>query len=242
MSGVSLLKEDIELGEDTITNDFYYKNNVSNASVNVRLGFLRKVYSLLLIQLLATISVGVAFTFNAKIRLYVHNNDWLVSLTFLFAVIILIALHINRKSHPLNLILLAAFTVVEATTLSVVITFYDLQVVLQALVLTFVVVTSLTAFTFQTKRDFSAIGLGLFAALLILVIASFLQLILGSTFLEFLIAAGGALLFSLFIIYDTQMMMTKVSPEEYILATINLYLDIINLFMHLLHLLEVIRR
>lgn len=38
MSGVSLLKEDIELGEDTITNDFYYKNNVSNASVNVRLG------------------------------------------------------------------------------------------------------------------------------------------------------------------------------------------------------------
>jgi len=52
-----------------------------------------------------------------------------------------------------------------------------------------------------------------------------------------LIAVGGAILFSLFIVFDTHMMMHKLSPEEYMLAAINLYLDILNLFLHILRLL-----
>lgn len=51
-------------------------------------------------------------------------------------------------------------------------------------------------------------------------------------------AAGGAILFSLFIIFDTHMMMHKLSAEEYIMAAINLYLDIINLFLHILRFLN----
>lgn len=45
-----------------------------------------------------------------------------------------------------------------------------------------------------------------------------------------------------FIIYDTQMIMTRVSPEEYIIATIELYLDIINLFIEILKILDKINR
>ena len=49
----------------------------------------------------------------------------------------------------------------------------------------------------------------------------------------------GALIFSLYIVYDTQMMMGgkhkySLSPEEYIFAALNLYLDIINLFRYVL--------
>ena len=49
----------------------------------------------------------------------------------------------------------------------------------------------------------------------------------------------GALIFSLYIVYDTQMMMGgkhkySLSPEEYIFAALNLYLDIINLFRYIL--------
>ncbi|PIO34458.1 hypothetical protein AB205_0135270 [Aquarana catesbeiana] len=58
--------------------------------------------------------------------------------------------------------------------------------------------------------------------------------------LEIVLAAGGALLFCGFIIYDTHMLMHKLSPEEHIIASINLYLDVINLFLHLLRLLEAI--
>lgn len=60
--------------------------------------------------------------------------------------------------------------------------------------------------------------------------------------LEFMMAAGGGILFSLFIIFDLQMMIKKLSPEEYIMATINLYLDILNLFLHLLRLLNMMKK
>ena len=49
----------------------------------------------------------------------------------------------------------------------------------------------------------------------------------------------GALVFSLYIVYDTQMMMGgrhkySLSPEEYIFAALNLYLDFIQLFRYIL--------
>lgn len=49
-----------------------------------------------------------------------------------------------------------------------------------------------------------------------------------------MLGVAGALIFSLYIIYDTHMIMKKVSPEEYIHAAVLLYLDIINLFLEIL--------
>ena len=51
--------------------------------------------------------------------------------------------------------------------------------------------------------------------------------------------AIGAIIFSVYIVYDTQLMIGGkhkyfLSPEEYIFASLNLYLDIINLFMYIL--------
>ena len=48
----------------------------------------------------------------------------------------------------------------------------------------------------------------------------------------------GALIFSVYLVYDTQMMMGgghkySISPEEYIFAAVALYLDIINLFINI---------
>ena len=45
-------------------------------------------------------------------------------------------------------------------------------------------------------------------------------------------------IFTGFIVFDTQMIMKRVSPEEYIVATIELYLDIINLFIEILKIIE----
>ena len=51
--------------------------------------------------------------------------------------------------------------------------------------------------------------------------------------------SAGALVFSLYIVYDTQLMMGgkrkyALDPEEYIFAALNIYLDVINLFMYIL--------
>ena len=55
---------------------------------------------------------------------------------------------------------------------------------------------------------------------------------------EFIIAAGGVLLFSGFILYDTSNILRHYDVEDYTSATLALYLDILNLFLFLLRLLN----
>lgn len=59
-------------------------------------------------------------------------------------------------------------------------------------------------------------------------------------------ASIGALLFSIYLIYDTQMMLGgkhkySISPEEYIFAALTLYIDIINIFLYILTIIGVAR-
>ncbi|XP_047534996.1 uncharacterized protein LOC125069520 [Vanessa atalanta] len=66
-----------------------------------------------------------------------------------------------------------------------------------------------------------------------------LAIIFRSNILNILYAAAGALIFSLYLVYDTQLMMGgkhkySISPEEYIFAALNLYLDIVNIFLFIL--------
>lgn len=229
-------------GEDSIKNDFAYHNNVAGAAKHIRMAFLRKVYCLLGMQLTLTTLIAGVCLFTPVIKEFVHNNPWLLMVAFVASIGLLIALHIKRKETPINLILLAAFTVVEAYTIGVVVTFYQVGVVIQAFFLTAGVVIALTAYTFQTKRDFSSWGTGLFAGLWILILGGFMQIFIGGEFTDTAMAIGGALLFSGFIIFDTQMIMTRVSPEEYISATIELYLDILNLFLEILKILDKVNR
>ena len=56
------------------------------------------------------------------------------------------------------------------------------------------------------------------------------------------IAVLGAIVFSCFIVFDTYLLIHKLSPEEYIVAAINLYLDIINLFLEILKILDAMKK
>jgi len=235
-------QSDGEEGEAGIKNDFAFNNNVAGASKAVRLGFMRKVYSLLAIQLIMTTLIGATLIFTPGVKEMVQANSWMLLPAFLLSFGLLIGLHVKRKEHPVNLYLLAGFTVVEAYTVGVLATFYDQAIVVQAFFLTAAVVCGLTAFTFQTKRDFSNMGAALFTGLIVLILGGFIQMFVGGEITDTALAVGGAILFSLFIIYDTQMIMKRLNPEEYILATIELYLDIINLFIEILKILEKINR
>merc|ERR1712111_85779 len=143
--------------EAGLKGDFAYNNNVAGASKHVRLGFMRKVYGLLAVQLSITTLIGGVFLFTPGVKEFVQSKPVFLFPAFFLSIGLLIALHIKRKETPINLILLAAFTVVEAYTVGVLVTFFDQSVVIQAFFLTAAVVVGLTAFTFQTKHDFSNI-------------------------------------------------------------------------------------
>ncbi|MBN3283459.1 LFG4 protein, partial [Polyodon spathula] len=204
--------------------------------------FLRKVYSILSIQIILTTVTSAVFMYSDSIKNFVHASPALVLISAVGSLGLIFALAIYRHQHPVNLYLLLGFTLFEAVTVATAVTFYEYSVVLQAFALTAAVFVGLTAYTFQSRRDFSKLGAGLFACLWILIIASFMRLFFHNETVELVLAGAGALVFCGFIIFDTHLLMHKLSPEEYILASINLYLDIINLFLHLLRLLEAMKR
>jgi FtsH-binding integral membrane protein len=97
----------------------------------------------------------------------------------------------------------------------------------------------LTIFAFQTKWDFTIMGGALFVAVIILMIFGIVAIFIPGKTITLIYASCGALLFSLYLVYDTQLMMGgehkySISPEEYIFAALNLYLDIVNIFLYIL--------
>ena len=116
--------------------------------------------------------------------------------------------------------------------------------VIEALALTVGIFLSLTVLTLVSKRDFSGMGPFLYAMLTMIIIGSFIQMILAwgfgiySSVADVAICFAIAFVFSLYIIYDTYMIFNRLSPEEYIIAAVELYMDVINLFLALLRILQ----
>lgn len=246
MSNVMTMS-DLESGKPSAPAADYQKVNESDVPVmsvaekSVRQGFVRKVYGILSCQLLLTVLMAATFMKVESIRTFVITNPFMLYSAMFLAFGLLFALMVKKDEHPTNMYLLAAFTAVEAYTIGVVCATFEANgignLVLHAALLTAIVFLSLTVFTMQSKIDFSFMGAGLFSCLTILVCWSFMGALFGFP-RGYIFSLCGAVLFSLFIIYDTQMILNRLGPDDYIMASIDLYLDIINLFLFILDLLS----
>jgi FtsH-binding integral membrane protein len=127
----------------------------------------------------------------------------------------------------------------EAFTLGVVTAFFDNIIVLQALLITLGVFFGLTLFTFQSKYDFSGLAPWLFGGLIALMMTGLVGIFIPfGTTMDIIFAIGGCLIFSGHIVYDTYNINKRLSPDEFIMGSISLYLDFINLFLYILRLLN----
>lgn len=95
---------------------------------------------------------------------------------------------------------------------------------------------SLATLATVTKKDFSFMGKFLFIGLILLLVASFANLFLQIPALSLTISAIAVMIFSAYILFDVSRIVTG-GETNYVMATLALYLDIYNLFIHLLNLL-----
>ena len=115
------------------------------------------------------------------------------------------------------------------------------QIVMQALGTTALIFFALSAYVLTTRKDFSFMGGFLFVGLIAAVVCS-LGFVIAGMFGVYLplasVALSGviALLFSGFILYDTSAIIHG-GETNYLMATTRLYLDILNLFTSLLHII-----
>lgn len=208
----------------------------SRTSSNMAI-FVKQTYQLFAASLLAA-SVGayIGLGFAATIS----------SMYFVFVILefaVLFGLFAAKKKAGLNLVLLFAFTFLSGLTLAPLLTsILGLNggggIIANAFMLTTVAFGSLSVFAMNTKRDFSAMGKMLFITLIVVVVASLINIFLHSPIMQLVIASVSSILFSAFILYDTQNIL-KGRYETPIEGAIALYLDFLNLFISLLQILGI---
>lgn len=76
----------------------------------------------------------------------------------------------KRKSYPTNLLFLSAFTLLEAYSISVITSFYNSRIVVEALIFTLAIFVALTVFACQSKYDFTSWMPYLFGGVWVLII------------------------------------------------------------------------
>lgn len=210
-------------------------------SPQLRWAFVRKVYTILSVQMLLTIAVASVVVFVRPVALFFVSSPGgfgLYIFIIILPFIVLCPLYYYYQRHPVNLLLLGLFTVAISLAVGITCAFTKGQVILESAILTAVVVVSLTLYTFWAARrghDFNFLGPFLFAAVMILMVFALIQLFFPLGRISLMIYGGlAALVFCGYIIYDTDNLIKRYSYDEYVWAAVALYLDVINLFLSLL--------
>jgi len=225
--------------EDNIPDDFKFGGMVAEATIDIRMAFVRKVYAILSVQLIATAILSSVSFFSDSYKSWIQTNQWMMWISLFGALGFMGLTYWKRKSYPTNLLFLAGFTGLEAYSISVIVSFYQSRLVLQAVLLTAGIFVALTLFACQSKYDFTSWMPYLFGGLWALILVGFMAAFFPyNSKVELAYSVIAALIFSGYILVDTQLIMRHYHVEEEIAAAISLYLDIINLFLAILRILN----
>ncbi len=161
---------------------------------------------------------------------------------FIAEIAALFGLMFSKSKPGLNLFMLFAFTSLSGVTLvpllGMVIAKAGLGAIWQALGMTTIVFGLMSVYALKTKNDLANMGKMLFIALIVVVVCSLINLFLGSPMFQVVIAGASAILFSLYIAYDTQNIV-KGMYDSPIDAAVSLYLDFLNVFISILQIIGI---
>ena len=143
---------------------------------------------------------------------------------------------------PRNYIILLIFTLCEGYIVSVICAMSNPRLVFMAALMTLAMTVALTLYAFTTKTDFTVCGGMFFIIGAAFFMFSLFAMFTKNNLLHIILSALGCILYGIYIIYDTQLIMggksQEISYDDYILGALLLYTDIIGLFLQLLELLQ----
>jgi FtsH-binding integral membrane protein len=228
-----------------------YTKNLNKLNYD-RQRFIAKVYTILTTQLAYTFILTEIFVSNESIKNYVQGNTAMLVTAIIIPIIMILGLlcfYDTVKTTPCDYIYLTIFTIFEGYVVAISASYYDASSVMLAILITLIITVVLTIYAWQTKVDYTIFGGFLLMGLTSLLVFGILLAIFCSSdtgtcaVLNILYASIGAFIMAAYIIVDTQMIMDgshqqHFDDDEYVLASINLYLDVIQLFLKILYLIS----
>jgi modulator of FtsH protease len=146
------------------------------------------------------------------------------------------------KNSAMGVLCVFAFTgfigLTAGPTINMYLTFFSngTELVMTAAGGTGVIFLALSGYVLTTRKDFSFMGGFLFVGLIVMIVASLANLFFQVPAVQLALSAASILLFSGYILYDTSKIIHG-GETNYIMATVQLFLDIYIIFMNLLHIL-----
>ena len=218
-----------------------------NIKEMIRNQFVRKVYGILLVQFLMTFGFILICQIKViKNFLYIHISLYISLMTisgisFLISFIIFMCCPNFLRKVPHNYIFLFIFTISETILLIYISILYSFEYVLGAIILVIGICGVIFFISCIKKISLKFIYLFLIIAVILGLIYGILAIIFRNYYLEFLFCLIGAIIFTLFLVYDTQTITrldnNYLTVDDYIFAAIILYTDIIRVFIQILKIL-----
>ncbi len=201
-----------------------------------------KTFLWMFIGLAITFGVGYCVSCNENMLFNLFSGyKWLVLIIAEFGLVIALSAFINKLSPMVAKVLFCVYALVTGLTFSTIFVVYQLGSIIYVFGITGVVFLIFALLGYYTKLDLSKFGTYLLMGLIAIIIASLINMFIGSSSLEFAITIIGLLIFVGYVAYDINMLKNKVynmdSENLSIFWALQLYLDFINLFIRLLRLL-----
>lgn len=207
--------------------------------------FMRGVYGWMTAGLGLTALMSFFVSQTPALRTLVFGTPGLVIGLMIVEVIMVIylAARVNRMSAGAATALFLAYSALNGVTLSGIFMVYTAASLTRAFVICCGMFGAMTLYGLTTKRDLTGMGSFLFMGLIGMIIASVVNIFLGSSMLDWIVSAVGVLVFTGLTAYDTQkfMLWGETMPDDatvvrrgQIIGALSLYLDFINLFILML--------
>src|SRR6266498_34237 len=195
-----------------------------------RATLVRRTYALVFVSVLCTIA-GATFSLSQPQLMQAVAAHPFIAMACTFAPLLL-AMR-ARDAFPANIALVLLFTFVEGVFISPILYLYGRAqpgLITQAAVLTIGAFGVLTLYAFVSRRDFSAWGSFFMVGLWILLGTMLLNIFFRNQTADLWLASATVVIFSGLLIVDTWRLRNRYGPDDYVMAAVQIYLDLLNMF------------
>jgi FtsH-binding integral membrane protein len=211
--------------------------------------YLTKVYNYMALALGVTGLVAFLTVFSGLFQVIRSNPVLSVVVTLSpIALVFFMSYRLQRLSAQSTVSIFFIFSALMGVSLSYIFVIYTAESITRAFFITSIMFGSMALYGNNTKRDLTSMGSFLIMGVWGLIIASIVNIFLGSSPLYFAISFVSVAVFTLMTAYDAQRIKdiyykyndgSEVATTKLaILGATNLYFDFINIFLNLLRLLN----
>jgi len=212
------------------------------ATVAVQGSFLTQAFFWMFAGLLLSAGIATVVQFSQPLVDFAADN-FLILVIAQLALVMVIGFGINRLNATLALGLFFVYAASLGLTIGLIVGYYSTTAVATAFLSASAMFGGAALYGAVTKRNLATLGSIAFMALIGLIVASVVNLFLGSSTISWIISLAGVAIFTVLTAWDVQRInsgqlvaMTGSVEKAAVLGALHLYLDFVNLFLFLLRL------